>query len=276
MLPRVERLVSIIIPNYNYANYLAEAIESALSQNYPRLEVFVVDDGSSDNSLEVLKEFYGSITVINSRRQGSSAARNLGMLYSSGELIAFLDSDDVWLPGKIESQVRHLEKTDADLVFSGMQVLDGSEPLERVFQNEPLSHSWFLKNPGSTPFAPSTVLMTRSLAAKVGGWNTSLTGPAEDFDFFRRCAKFGKIEYLEEVHVLHRQHAQSLTAASSERYFQDNLRALRLMLAEDRRDFSVKERLGVWLKFHYSFMKHAIKLKDCLLAILVVRHLFKG
>jgi glycosyltransferase involved in cell wall biosynthesis len=103
-------LVSAIIPTYNREHIIGEAVESALGQTYSNVEVIVVDDGSKDDTLERLKQFGDRIRVIRQANAGPAAARNRGIEESRGELIAFLDSDDLWLPEKIERQVTLLER----------------------------------------------------------------------------------------------------------------------------------------------------------------------
>src|SRR5215204_4807622 len=98
-------LVSVIIPNYNYAQYLTQTLDSVLSQTYPHVEIIVVDDGSTDGSQEVLRNYTDRVTWFQQRREGVSVARNRGVQESHGQLIAFLDADDVWLPAKLERQV---------------------------------------------------------------------------------------------------------------------------------------------------------------------------
>ena len=118
-------LVSVIIPNYNYGHFLAQSIDSVLAQTYPNIEIIVVDDGSSDDSAEVLMTYSDKIKWIKQSNQGVSAARNKGTAASKGELIAFLDADDVWLPEKIEKQVRvfHAEN-EIGLVHCGLVDFD--------------------------------------------------------------------------------------------------------------------------------------------------------
>jgi glycosyltransferase involved in cell wall biosynthesis len=95
-------LVSIIIPCYNQAHFLGEAIESALAQTYPRFEIIVVDDGSTDNTNEVAASYPG-VHCVQQRNQGLSAARNTGLHNSTGEYIVFLDADDRILPNALHS-----------------------------------------------------------------------------------------------------------------------------------------------------------------------------
>jgi glycosyltransferase involved in cell wall biosynthesis len=103
-------LVSAIIPTYNRAHIVCDAVESVLGQTYPNIEVIVVDDGSKDETLARLKKFGDRIRVVSQANAGPAAARNRGIAMSRGELVAFLDSDDLWLPAKIERQVALLER----------------------------------------------------------------------------------------------------------------------------------------------------------------------
>src|SRR5437773_9320352 len=118
--------VSVVIPNYNYAHFLREAIDSALAQTYKDIEVIVVDDGSTDASADVIASYDSRIHPVFSQNQGVAAARNRGVAESTGEYIAFLDADDAWLPTKIEKQVeRFAADTALGLVHVGVEDIDG-------------------------------------------------------------------------------------------------------------------------------------------------------
>jgi glycosyltransferase involved in cell wall biosynthesis len=90
-----DKKVSVIIPNYNYAQYVGEAIESVIDQTYSNIEIIVVNNGSTDNSLELLKEFGDRICLVNQENLGQSGARKSGLLRATGDFIAFLDADDI-------------------------------------------------------------------------------------------------------------------------------------------------------------------------------------
>ena len=269
-------LVSVIIPNFNYGFYIDEAIRSVLNQTYKYIEIVVVDDGSTDDSVDKIKRYGNKIRLVETENQGSCAARNLGLLKSSGGFIAYLDADDNWDEEKVEMQLTFLKKSRADLVFCEMRSIGVPSKIENLGTPNVVNHNWFFNNPGSTPFAPSSVLMTRDLAARVGGWNTSLTGPAEDFDYFRKCAKFGEIRGLKITLVNHRQHRESLTSINSKRYFEDNLRVVRLMLTEDIQRISIVRRFKIRLDIRSKFLKHAIKTKDFLLVSQVLKSFFRA
>lgn len=105
----MKRLVSAIIPTYNRANYVTAAIESALAQHFDDLEIIVVDDGSTDLTSEVIKPYLDRIQYIRQDNKGEAVARNTAIMASQGEYVALLDSDDLWLPGKLARQVSFLE-----------------------------------------------------------------------------------------------------------------------------------------------------------------------
>jgi glycosyltransferase involved in cell wall biosynthesis len=111
--------ISVIIPTYNSANYLPEAIESVLAQTYKNFEIVVIDDGSTDNTKEVVVPYLDQIVFLETENGGPAKARNHGIRKSSGEYVAFLDADDIWCPDKLERQLAYFSKNPHyHLVFS--------------------------------------------------------------------------------------------------------------------------------------------------------------
>lgn len=118
-------LVSVIIPTYNRADLVREAIQSVLDQTYQNFEIIVVDDGSTDGTEQVLAPYKDRIIYIYQENQGGAAARNTGIKVAKGEYIAFLDSDDLWFPQKLEKQVEILDKNqDISVVYSNIIKID--------------------------------------------------------------------------------------------------------------------------------------------------------
>jgi len=103
--PRIDSLVSVVIPTYNYAGFVAHAVDSVLAQTYEPVEVIVVDDGSTDDTAAVLAPYGDRINVVRQENRGLPAARNAGIRRATGEWIAFLDADDIWAPAKLAEQV---------------------------------------------------------------------------------------------------------------------------------------------------------------------------
>ena len=115
-----EALVSVVIPVYNREDTIQRAVDSVLNQTYSNIEVLVVDDGSKDNSLEMLKKYHNDNRVkifCQEFNQGANAARNRGIREAKGEYIAFHDSDDEWLPDKLEKQIKRMEYGDFHVSF---------------------------------------------------------------------------------------------------------------------------------------------------------------
>jgi glycosyltransferase involved in cell wall biosynthesis len=114
--------ISVIIPVYNGAPYLAEAIESVLTQTQPPAEIIVVDDGSTDDSAKIARTYGPPIRCLQQAKSGQSAARNRGIEQAAGDLLAFLDADDLWLPDKLEHQTAALSTTPyPDMVFGQVE-----------------------------------------------------------------------------------------------------------------------------------------------------------
>jgi hypothetical protein len=117
-----EPLVSVVIPCFNAERYVGDAISSALAQTYPAVEVIVVDDGSADQSLDVIRTFGDRVRCVSGAHAGAAAARNLGLAEARGDLVQFLDADDVLHPRKLERQVAEIMTSTADLVFCDAEV----------------------------------------------------------------------------------------------------------------------------------------------------------
>jgi glycosyltransferase involved in cell wall biosynthesis len=205
--------VSVIVPNYNYGKYIEQAIESVLSQTYKNIEIIVVDDGSTDNSLEVLERYRNKITLITQKNQGVSAARNNGVRASSGEYIAFLDPDDVWLPTKIEKQVsKMLSDNQIGLVHCAMIIVDEKNNpikihdggMEGLLRNDIL-----LLEKGAIVGAGSTCLVKRHIFEEIDGFDLSLSTSA-DWDFCYRASLKCKIGFIKEPLALYRVHNSSM------------------------------------------------------------------
>jgi glycosyltransferase involved in cell wall biosynthesis len=168
-------LVSILIPCYNAEHFVAEAIESALAQTYRPIEVICVDDGSTDNSLEVIRSFGDKISWETGPNRGGCAARNRALELSRGEFIQFLDADDVLFPNKIEVLLPHLLDSSADMVWGLNDLFDDGGPCRPTDRpildpgdSDPLIY--FLgNNPGT-----NGPLHRRQFLVRVGGFDVSL------------------------------------------------------------------------------------------------------
>ena len=174
-------LVSIVIPNYNGGLFLLESVSSALAQDYPNFEIIIVDDGSTDNSVEVLDSFRNKIIVIEKENFGAASARNLGILAASGEFVAFLDSDDLWEPNKLTMQMKYMLDANLDLVYChGRDFGDkGDVNLLHKATFEGNCYSYFKKYPSRAiiELGCSSSVIRKSLLHKSGIFNTSNPPP---------------------------------------------------------------------------------------------------
>ena len=125
--------VSVIIPSYNCASYLGRAIDSVCAQTYKDYEILIVDDGSTDNTKDVAMQYVRKVTYLYQQNRGVSAARNHAISKSSGELLAYLDADDMWYPEKLEKQVAFLDAhQDCGMVHSEMSVINEQDEILHV------------------------------------------------------------------------------------------------------------------------------------------------
>lgn len=205
-------LVSVVIPNYNYARFLPEAIDSVLAQTYGQIEIIVVDDGSSDGSREVLESYGDRITAILQQNAGVSAARNSGVSRSRGEFLAFLDADDAWLPAKIERQVAAFNDDETGLVHVGMVEIDGSgnSLSERTDGREGVVSDALLRFEGSVVLGGGSGLMVpRRVFDEVAGFDTRLSTSA-DWDMFYQVSSRYRVSFVPEILLKYRVHSSNM------------------------------------------------------------------
>jgi glycosyltransferase involved in cell wall biosynthesis len=214
-------LVSIIIPVYNSAAYVADALRSALAQDYENKEVIVVDDGSTDSTAEILKSFQDQIVVLGQKNAGPGAARNRGIRHAKGVYIAFLDADDYWAPGKLRLQVEYLEQhPDIGAVYSRWARwyprYDGKfccPSFPSLNQAPPLAaedSGWIYTNLlFDSCLLTSTVVLRRSITERVGAFNEELLR-GQDYDYWLRLSRITQIHKLDCDLALYRIHGDNI------------------------------------------------------------------
>jgi glycosyltransferase involved in cell wall biosynthesis len=212
-------LVSVIIATYNRARFVEQAVKSALNQTYEELEIIVIDDGSTDNTREVLKTYRNKITYIHQKRSERSIARNKGFGYSRGDYIAFLDSDDLWLRKKIEKQVDLLnKKPDVGLVYVDVEFIDarGNPCDDGIVWDEPERQSLYedLMTHNIVTGTTSSAMIRRECLDKVGLFDESMN-TCEDLDLYRRIARDYKFYRIDEPLVKFRVHGENTQGDAS-------------------------------------------------------------
>lgn len=206
-------LVSVIIPCFNYESFVAGAVESALRQTLPPLEVIVVDDGSTDETVGRLRGFGSQIHLIRQSNNGVAAARNAGAAAASGKFLAFLDADDTWHPEKLERQMeRFREASDVGLVYCGMEVADhaGRWVKDLLIGGEGwIAEAMLLSRHHRVIGAGSTAVVRRDAFDAIDGFDETMSA-TEDVDFCFRLARRFRVSFVREPLVRYRLHGSNL------------------------------------------------------------------
>ncbi len=221
-----EPSVSVIVPVFNCERFLREALESIRAQDHRALEIIVVDDGSTDGSAAVAQAFPG-VTLITQENRGVATARNAGLAVAHGELIAWLDADDLWLPGKLSVEIAHLATNPATSITLCHQRMfsNPGDPVPPWVQT-PRAEKWMT-------YSLYASVMRREVFELVGDFNPSLR-VGEDFDWYLRAREAGaRLDLLDDVLVCHRVRPDSLTG-NHDRTRRDMLQVARTSLARRR------------------------------------------
>jgi len=201
---------SVIIPCYNAARWIGETLESVATQGVLGLEIIVVDDGSIDESVAIVRNNFPSVRLIETKHVGASCARNMGTAACSGDFIQYLDADDLLMPGKLRTQLESLLKSGADVAYGDWQKLiqqsDGhflkADVVSRKIQGDP-EIALFL----NFWCPPAVYLFRREIIARVGGWNKNLP-IIQDARFALDCALYNaRFEYSPGIMAYYRVHS---------------------------------------------------------------------
>lgn len=191
--------VSIVMPAYNCAEHIKESIDSALAQTHKDIELIVVDDGSTDGTAEVVQSYENPVVYLYQENRGMSAARNTAMKSATGDFIAFLDSDDLWEPSKLEKQIALFEThPKIGMVGSYLEPIDSNG--KRSGKTKPTSRpaedfdSMFMQG---TP-VPTSVMIRSECVREVGYFNEAIFG-MEEVEFFMRIAQKYQVKFMDEI-----------------------------------------------------------------------------
>jgi glycosyltransferase involved in cell wall biosynthesis len=239
-------LVSVIIPTFNRARVVDRAIRSVLEQTFRGFELIVVDDGSQDETAETLSRYRGGIAIISQTNRGVSAARNAGLAASRGSLLAFLDSDDAWMPEKLDRQVA-LSRERGPLFICHTEEIwhrNGKELRQKDIHRKQ-GGRFFERALERCLISPSSVMMSRCLLDRVGWFDDDLPA-AEDYDLWLRVTAFHEVDFIPQPLVIkHGGHADQLssTTRAIDRY---RIQAIRKILANpqlsaDYRSAAIRE-----------------------------------
>lgn len=244
-------LVSVIIPTYNSSGFIAQAVQSVLEQTHRRYEVIVVDDGSTDETKDVLSKFGNCIKYLYQENRGPAAARNMGIKVASGEYICFLDADDVWTRGKLELQIAFMEHHPTiGLVFADHEEFNAEGVIlasflgQKVVRDDlmlqsPIRDAFMrlvIENFISTP----TVMVRKECFETVGLFDESLRS-VEDRDLWLRISAHFEIACLPEIVCRRRVHKSNISENS-----ELSLRGRVKVLEKNRRIFSNLVPAAIW------------------------------
>lgn len=220
--------VSIVICAYNAAPFLAETLESVFAQTYQDYEILVVNDGSTDNTDQVITPYLDRLTYLKQPNSGPGAARNTAFRHARGRYIALLDSDDQWLPSYLATMLARLDaEPEIDVLYPNAILFGAARWEGKLFQDvcpssEPVTLEKFLTRECNVFIS---ALFKREILEDVGWFDESLRG-SEDFDLWLRMLQHGyRFSFLREPLARYRKRADSLSSSST-RYFQNVLRAL--------------------------------------------------
>lgn len=208
-------LVSVIVPVYNRAGYVCEAIESILNQSYREVEVVLINDGSTDDTIDVLMRYQNThptrVIVIDQKNSGQVVARNNGIKKASGKYIAFLDSDDTWAENKLELQMPLFSEKDVGLVYSGIYNIDENGKLidEELCDSalvDDIYYHLLIRN----RMTGGTVVVSREALDKVGLFDEAFSA-AENWDLWLRISKHFKARLVNQPLVYYRKHPGNMS-----------------------------------------------------------------
>lgn len=260
-MPIAAPIVSVLIPTFNRAAFLKQAIRSVLSQRLADFELIVVDDGSTDRTAEMMSAFNDDrIIFVRQAQQGRSRARNRGLELARGAYVCFLDDDDAFTPMALAAQVEYLNQHgETELVAGGAILIDEANRCLgywATWQMLPqIDLAQFLKG---SPLFPSIVMLRRSALEKVDHWFDAALEPAEDVDFFNRLMLAGcQIDCAKHWAAYYRQHPGS-SQGDARRYRDSKIRVLDKVFSRSDLPFDVRARQSeIYARAHLGIALHA-------------------
>ena len=191
--------VSVIIPTLNRINTLQRAIDSVIAQSFESIEIIVVDNGSSDGSVKMLKKYYPIVKLIHEHKVGVSASRNKGIKYASNPWIAFLDSDDAWDQKKLEKQINLLHNSHDKyrLIHTNEIWIRNGKQINQMKKHQKFGGYIFNKCLSLCCISPSSVLIDRSIFDDMGLFNENLP-VCEDYDMWLRICSKEEVLFIDE------------------------------------------------------------------------------
>lgn len=218
-------LVSVVLPIYNGEKFLLEAVKSVLAQQHSNIEIIAVDDGSTDNSANLLAAEVSDsrLRVLRKTNGGVASARNHGARHANGEFIALIDQDDAWYPHKLHEQIQEFSQEDVGLVGSLMRYAGRNGPMRALSGEIADDQQERIRQGRLMPFAPSSIVFRTELFRQVGGFDEALVrevAPIDDLDFVAKVASLSRVLTVRQELGIYRVHP---SAGTFEKFFEMQL-----------------------------------------------------
>jgi glycosyltransferase involved in cell wall biosynthesis len=272
----MDPLVSVVIPAYNAALYLAEAVKSLQAQTYKNLQIIIVNDGSKDDTAKIADALAVQdkrVEVIHKVNAGVSAARNDAFRAVKGEYVCFLDADDAYLPEKVAKQVRFLQShPKLELVYcdnyNGDEHLNLAELPSSAHPPVPFKQAFMYRN----WFSPIAPMMQTSLMKKVGFFDATLHG-GEDWDYWIRCLEYTDFGHIAEPLGIYRRHPKQ-SHHDQTMMRRDGFRVIQKHYSHDPRAYRLAAGGRYWsfAKLYKYLGKYFLMLRELTLLVLTVRN----
>jgi len=227
-------LISIILPLYNGGEFIEKTLLSIGQQSFNNAELIIIDDGSTDNSIEIIKSISSksscsilkNLKIVTQKNGGVASARNHGIEKAEGEWLSFIDQDDIWLPGKLGKQIEMLQGTNASFCYTAFSrfYADGREVIKK---NGSADRKESLRSliSGKLFIPPSTVLVKKEIAEIEGGFNSDFI-PSDEWDFFLKILEKYDPVYCPEILVKFRSHPTSTAKTQKRKIFEAQLKVI--------------------------------------------------
>jgi glycosyltransferase involved in cell wall biosynthesis len=200
-------LVSVVIPSFNHARYIRDCLDSVLSQGYRPLEVVVVDDGSTDGTVEAIRSYGSAVHLLEQTNGRQARGRNIGLAHARGELVAFLDSDDRFLPDRLAAAVAVFhDRPDTDVVWSDYRVVDATGRTLEEARYSPRHPDFARDLLAGNPICNASVTIRRSTLLAIGGFDERVPRACDGLAWYQVAAAGGRFVHLARPLLEYRLH----------------------------------------------------------------------
>lgn len=223
--------ISIITPSYNQGQYIEQTIQSVLDQNYPNLEYIIIDGGSTDNTLEIIKKYEKHLKFwVSEKDKGQANAINKGLQYCTGEIFNWLNSDDYLLPGALQN-IANAFKGGAQMIAGKVRLFENNQTIEYVQHNK-LSAKGLMNWLPGIHFVQPGVWMRKELVQQCGGIDETLHYSFDWDLYIRYLNRFPKVKYINDLLIHFRYHAQSKTVNFQDQFHKEELKIIQKLASQ--------------------------------------------